>query len=109
QLLHRGCRNGAHARTPSSIAARSGSVTASSIGLNTLRGVASQSYANAASVAPIRLAGMYAPNALSQLWVWAPSIVWTNSGPSWRAGLIDAFVTGPTVMMIATTTRPITR
>ena len=35
-------------------------------------------------------------------------MVCTNSGPSWRAGLIEAFVTGPTVMMMATTTRPIT-
>ena len=32
-----------------------------------------------------------------------------RSGPIARAGLSDAFVTGPTVMMIATITRPITR
>src|SRR5678815_2923608 len=37
-----------------------------------------------------------------------PWIVVTNSGPIARAGFSDAFVTGPTVMMIPTTTRPIT-
>ena len=50
---------------------------------------------------------MYARNCCVQLCT-PPWIVVTKSGPIARAGFSDAFVTGPTVMMIATTTRPIT-
>ena len=37
-----------------------------------------------------------------------PPIAETNSGPNARAGFSDAPVTGPTTMMIATTTPPMT-
>src|ERR1700756_3757676 len=50
---------------------------------------------------------MYARNCCVQLCT-PPGIVVTKRGPIARAGFSDAFVTGPTVMMIPTTTRPIT-
>ena len=50
---------------------------------------------------------MYARSCSVQLWN-DPFRSETSSGPSARAGLIEAFVSGPTVMMIATTTRPMT-
>ncbi len=51
---------------------------------------------------------MYAKSCSIQLWN-EPFRSETSSGPSARAGLIEALVSGPTVMMIATTTRPMTR
>jgi hypothetical protein len=51
---------------------------------------------------------MYARSCCAQLCT-PPCTVVTNNGPIARAGFSDAFVTGPTVMMIATITSPITR
>jgi hypothetical protein len=52
---------------------------------------------------------VYAKRNFSQLCVPEPFTVWTNSGPNERAGFVDEFVTGPMVMTMAASVRPITR